>query len=41
MTGAGLYMAWMLTKLGIVDVQNGVLCDDFLLEMESILNIKR
>ena len=28
-------------KYGIVDVQNGVLCDDFLLEMESILNIKR
>ena len=28
-------------KYGVADVQNGVLCDDFLLEMECILNIKR
>ena len=27
-------------KYGVADMQNGVLCDDFLLEMECILNIK-
>ena len=28
-------------KYGIVDIENGVNCDGFLLEMESILCIKR
>ena len=28
-------------KYGVVDVQNGVMCDDFLLEMECVLGIRR
>jgi len=28
-------------KYGVVDVQNGVMCDDFLLEMECVLGICR